>query len=81
MWLFKSCPLDKYALSWTTFVQSNLVQIKFYPVDKYDRHLKLQYTFVVVYSISKIVFPLSGNRLHITGTKINRDILNTNLIK
>jgi hypothetical protein len=24
------------------FVQSNLVRIKFYPVDKYDRQLKLQ---------------------------------------
>jgi hypothetical protein len=34
-------PLDKYVLSWTTFVQSTLLRIKFYPVDKYDRQLKL----------------------------------------
>jgi hypothetical protein len=33
MWLFKSCPLDKYALSWTKFVKYNLVRIKIYPVD------------------------------------------------
>jgi hypothetical protein len=33
---------------------------------------------VFLYSISKIVFPHFGNRLHITGTKINRQILNTN---
>jgi hypothetical protein len=30
------------------------------------------------YPISKIAFPFFGNRLHITGTKINRQILNTN---
>ena len=32
--LLKSCPLDKCALSWTTFVKFNWVRIKFYPVDK-----------------------------------------------
>jgi hypothetical protein len=32
-------------------------------------------------SISKIAFLLFGNRLHITGTKINRQILNTNVNK
>jgi hypothetical protein len=32
---------------------------------------------VFLYSISKIAFPLFGNRVHITGTKINRHILNT----
>jgi hypothetical protein len=32
-----------------------------------------------LYSISKISFPPFGNRLHITGTKINKQILNTNV--
>jgi hypothetical protein len=36
---------------------------------------------VFLYSISKIVFPLFGNRVHITGTKITRHILNTNVNK
>ena len=79
MWLFKSCPLEIYALSWTTFVQSNLVRIKFYPVDKYDRQLKLHYIFVVVMKCPLFNFknsiPPFGNRLHITGTKINRQII------
>jgi hypothetical protein len=39
------------------FVQSNLVRIKFYPVDKYDRQLKLQYIFLfVVMKFSSIQF-------------------------
>jgi hypothetical protein len=36
---------------------------------------------VFLYSISKIAFPLFGNRLHIAGTKINRQILNTDVNK
>jgi hypothetical protein len=48
----------QYAFSWKTFVQSNLVRIQFYPVDKYDRQLKLHYICfcryeVFLYSISK----------------------------
>jgi hypothetical protein len=46
--LFKSCPLDKCALSWTTFVKFNWVRIKFYPVDKYDRQLKLHSNFFLL---------------------------------
>ena len=34
-------PLDNYDLSLDNFVQSHLVRIKIYPVDKYDRQLKL----------------------------------------
>ena len=52
--LFESCPLDKCALSWTTFVKFNWVRIKFYPVDKYDRQLKLHSNFFChheVYSV------------------------------
>ena len=71
--LFKSCPLDKCVLSWTTFVKFNWVRIKFYPVDKYDRQLKLQCTFKFFLSswslfclISRIAFPFFGNRLHYT---------------
>jgi hypothetical protein len=31
--------------------------------------------------LAQIAFPLFGNRLHITGAKINRQILNTNVNK
>jgi hypothetical protein len=70
--LFKSCPLDKCALSWTTFVKFNWVRIKFYPVDKYDRQLKLHSNFffcyheVFLYLITRIAFPFFGNRLYYT---------------
>ena len=70
--LFESCPLDKCALSWTTFVKFNWVRIKFYPVDKYDRQLKLHSNFffcyheVFLYLISRIAFPFFGNRLYYT---------------
>jgi hypothetical protein len=36
--------------------------------------LFLKHNKVFLYSISKIAFPLFGNRLHITGAKINTNV-------
>ena len=66
------------------FVQFNLVRIKCYPVDRSPIEIPLDFFNrheVFLYSISQIAFPLFGNRLHITGTKMNRQILNTHVNK
>ena len=69
--LLKSCPLDKCALSWTTFVKFNWVRIKFYPVDKINTFfvcspIEITFDFIFLFNFKNSISLFFGNRLHYT---------------
>jgi hypothetical protein len=69
--LLKSCPLDKCALSWTTFVKFNWVRIKLYPVDKINTFfvwspIEITFDFIFLFNFKNSISLFFGNRLHYT---------------